>query len=106
MLVTEFPIVTLVRLSQETNALSPMLVTESGIVMLVRLEQSSNAPLPMLVTEPGIVTLVRLVQEENALSAIINVPFFIVYSPLFVFVAFIRCFPIYSTPFSQFDVLL
>jgi hypothetical protein len=39
-----------------------MLVTEFGIVTLVRLEQFQNAPLPMLVTEFGIVTLVRLEQ--------------------------------------------
>ena len=44
MLVTLFPIVTLVRLVQSSNAEEPMLVTLSGIVMLVRIVQFSNAP--------------------------------------------------------------
>ena len=39
MVVTESPIVTLVRLVQFSNALNPMVVTESGIAMLVRLVQ-------------------------------------------------------------------
>ena len=43
MLVTPFPMVTLVRLLQPENAEYPMLVTLSGIVMLVRLLQPENA---------------------------------------------------------------
>ncbi len=90
MLVTLLGIVTLVRLVQEENALSPMLVTLLGIVTLVRLVQAvertvsdagdavgdgdagqagagiERTSLPMLVTLLGIVTLVRLVQESNA----------------------------------------
>ena len=50
MLVTLFGIVTLLRLEQSANALSPMLVTLFGIVTLVRLEQYQNALYPMLVT--------------------------------------------------------
>ena len=55
-------IVTLVRLQQKPNALSPMLVTPLPSVTLVSLMQLVNAPDPMLVTLPGIVTLVRAVQ--------------------------------------------
>ena len=66
MLVTELPIVTLVRPVQSANATSPMVVTELGMVMLVRPVQSLNAQLPISVTELGMVTLVRLVQPENA----------------------------------------
>ena len=40
MLVTLLPIVTLVRLVQQSNAESPMLVTLLGIVTLVRLVQA------------------------------------------------------------------
>ena len=43
MLVTELPMVTLVRLEQPENAELPMLVTEFGMVTFVRLEQPSNA---------------------------------------------------------------
>jgi hypothetical protein len=43
MLVTLFPIVTLVRPLQPEKALIPMLVTLSGIVMLVRLLQLAKA---------------------------------------------------------------
>ena len=39
-----------------------MLVTPSGIVTLVKPSQRSNALSPMLVTLPGIVTLVKPLQ--------------------------------------------
>ena len=49
--------VTLVRLVQLTNALSPIDVTLLGMVMLVRLVQPKNAPPPIDVTPAGMVTL-------------------------------------------------
>ena len=62
MLVTPFPIVILVRLSEKLKALLPILVRLSGIVMLVRLLHSAKVPSSMLVTPFPIVMLVRLVQ--------------------------------------------
>ena len=47
--------VTLVRLSQPENALSPMAVTDDGMVTLVRLVQSENAQPSMVVTVEGMV---------------------------------------------------
>ena len=44
---------------QSANADSPMLVTEFGMLTEVRLEQPQNAHSPMLVTELGMVTEVR-----------------------------------------------
>lgn len=52
-------IVTLVRLLQPSNAVSPMLVTLSGIVTLVKLSHKANDSVPMLVTLFGIVTFVK-----------------------------------------------
>jgi hypothetical protein len=49
MLVTELPMVTLVRPLQPPNAPPPMMVTELGMVTLVRPQQARNAPSPMLV---------------------------------------------------------
>jgi hypothetical protein len=66
--------VTLVRLVQLLNALSPILVTLLGIIMLARLVQLLNAPIPMLVTLLGIVMLVRLVQPLNALIPMLVTP--------------------------------
>ena len=43
-----------------------MVVTEFGIVTPVKLVQPENALLPILVTEFGIVTPVKLVQFPNA----------------------------------------
>lgn len=49
MLMTLFPIVTLIRLLQPKKASTPMLVTLSPIVTLVRLLQLAKALSPMLV---------------------------------------------------------
>ena len=70
MLVTPFPIVTLVRELHPSNALFSILVTESGIVILLRI-QLLNAFSPMLVTLLGIITLVRFLQWLNALIPIL-----------------------------------
>ncbi len=86
MLVTLFPMVTLVKLLQpckriipnarntvwdghtgQTAAISkaefPMLVTLSGMLMLVKPVQSRNALIPILVTPLPIITLVKPVQH-------------------------------------------
>ena len=55
-----------------------MLVTEFGIVTLVRLEQPEKAEFPMLVTEFGMVTLVRPEQPEKTPPASPFVPSFII----------------------------
>ena len=55
MLVMLLGIMTLVRLVQKKNALSPILVTLLPIVTRVRLVQRSNARFPMLATLLGIV---------------------------------------------------
>ncbi len=68
--VTEFGMLTLVRLEQPENADLPMEVTEFGMPTLVRLEQPENADSPMEVTEFGMPTLVRPVQPLNALLPI------------------------------------
>ena len=69
MFVTEFGIVTLVRLLQLLNDQS-ISVMESGITNLVSPLQPENAQSPIFVTEFGIVTLVRLLQPKNAESPI------------------------------------
>ena len=56
MVLTEFPIVTEVRLLQPLNAEPPMLVTESGITTEVTTVQLCNALFGMLVTPSGITT--------------------------------------------------
>src|SRR3974390_3164138 len=61
-------IVTLARLAQEQNALTPMLVTWPGMLMLVKLEHPVKAKFPILVTPAPSATLFRLVQESNARS--------------------------------------
>ena len=43
MVVTELPIIALVRLVQFLNALSSIVITESGMIILSRLEQFINA---------------------------------------------------------------
>ena len=64
-----------VRLSQLSNALSPMVVNwlPPAKVTLVRLLQPQNAKLPIEVTLSGMVILVRLLQSTNAaLPMIVN----------------------------------
>jgi len=53
------------------NALSPILVTEFPIVILVKPVQYWNEDVPILVTEFGIVILVKLVQLWKALPPIL-----------------------------------
>ena len=60
MLMTLFPIVTLVRLLQTLKASVPMEVTLSGMVTLVRLMQSEKAPYPIEVTLSLIFKLIRV----------------------------------------------
>jgi hypothetical protein len=102
MLVTEFPMVTLVRAEQRENASSGIICTLSPILSVardvqfknagspelpievqsvalkltsVRPEQLLNADWPMLVTEFGMVTLVRREQSENARSPMLVTEF-------------------------------
>jgi hypothetical protein len=75
MVVTLFPMVTLVRLEQSKKAPSPMLVTLSGMVTLVRPQQLLKALPPMLVTLSGTVMLVRLEQLKKALSSMLSTLF-------------------------------
>ena len=62
------------KLVHDTNADEPIVVTEFGIVTEVRLVQLWNALVPILVTELGIVTEVRPVQLWNALVPIVVSP--------------------------------
>ena len=66
MAVTLSPIVTLVKLLQFENALSPMLVTLSEIVILVRPLQFENVYSPMLVTPSVMVMSLSIEQLINA----------------------------------------
>jgi hypothetical protein len=78
MLVTPFPIVTLVKLVQPANAPLPMLVTLLGIVTLVSLVQSENAFSPMLVTgRPLIVLGMVTAPLEQLYRVMVMAPLFV-----------------------------
>jgi hypothetical protein len=66
MLVTLFPMVTLVKPVQKPNAELPMLVTLFPMTTLVKPVQYQNASIPMLVTLLGMVTLVKAVLLKKA----------------------------------------
>ena len=74
MLVTLFPIVTLVKPLHPRNASLPMLVTLSPIVTLVKPLHPENALPPMLVTLSGIVTEVILSKPLKASLSISSTP--------------------------------
>ena len=59
-LVTELPIVTLVKPVQPLNELEPILVTPLGSMIFVRFEQFANALAVILVMVEPIVTLAKL----------------------------------------------
>ena len=79
-----FGIITLVKLLQLWNALSPIVVTLSGIVTLVKLLQPENATYPISVTPSGIVYVVNPagikcsstpLTTQHLLSAEANLPY-------------------------------
>ena len=72
----------------------------SGIVTLFRLLQPLNALSPMLVTLLGIVTFVKLLQSSNAEPAISLVSAFIAASVISFFAPIRQRFK-YSNPFFQ-----
>ena len=66
MLVTPSGIAAEIRLSQPSNALTPILLTVLGIVTEARLLQYLNASSPMLVTPSGMYIEVTLLFHMNA----------------------------------------
>jgi hypothetical protein len=64
-LVTEFPIVTVVN-PELVNALAPILVTELGIIIDVKLEEFSNEFVPIVLTETGSVIDIKAGQVWKA----------------------------------------
>lgn len=87
MLVTELPIVAVVKPVHSLKAYRPMLVTELGIVIEVKSKQPEKAPIPMLVTELGISVFL-----QPAISVLVDVSIIALQLSLESYVVFAKCF--------------